>query len=138
MADTNNLGVSPMSFTATATIAVGMPVKMDGTTSRSVVGCAAIDDLCVGIYEGVGGTGSSGAAASGDIIAVRQHGIARCLAGNTVTINGPVMAEAATGKVVNLTGATAKFLGVALQAAAVGDLFEVLLGHLPNTPGPTA
>lgn len=138
MADTNDLGVSPMGFKAGGAIPVGMPVKMDGTVSRSVVVCDAIADLCVGIYEGVGGSGSGGAAASGDYISIRQHGIAKCLAGATVTINGPVMVEVTSGRVVDLSGATAKFIGVALQAAADGDLFEVLLGHLPNSPGPTA
>jgi len=137
MADTNDLGVSMMGFTAGGAIAKGQPVKMNGTTSRSVVACDAIADLCVGIYES-GGTGAVGATVAGDIISVRQHGVARCLAGDTVTINGQVMVEVTTGRVVNLSGATAKFIGVALQAAADGDLFEVLLGHLPNSPGPTA
>ncbi len=138
MADTNNLGVSQMGFTAGGAIPVGSPVKMDGTNSRQVVACDAIADLCVGIFEGVGGSGAGGAAALGDIISVRQHGIAKCLAGATITINAPQMIEVTSGRVVDLTGATAKFIGVALQAAADGDLFEVLLGHLPNTPGPTA
>lgn len=138
MADTNNLGVSQMGFTAGGAIAVGQPVKMDGVVSRQVVACAAIADTCVGIYEGVGGSGAGGAAALGDIIAVRQHGIAKCLAGDVVTINGNVMVEVTTGRVVNLSGATAGFIGVALQAAADGDLFEVMLGHLPNPCGPTA
>lgn len=138
MSDSNALGVSLASFVAGGAIPVGMPVKMDGTTAKSVVVCDAIADLCVGIFEGHGGTGAGGAAVSGDIIAIRQHGIAKCLAGATITINAPQMVEVTSGRVVDLTGATAKFLGVALQAAADGDLFEVLLGHLPNSPGPTA
>lgn len=138
MADTNDLGVSTWGCVAGGAIPVGMPVKMNGTTFNSVVVCDAIADLCVGIYEGTGGTGTAGAAASGDAIAIRQHGVAKCLAGDTVTANGPVMVEVTSGRVVNLTGATAKFIGVALEAAADGDLFMVLLGHLPNTPGPTA
>ena len=137
MADTNDMGVSPMSFVAGGAIPKGSPVKMDGTVSRSVVACDAIADLCVGIYES-GGTGTAGATVAGDYIVVRQHGVARCLAGATITINGPVMIEVTTGRVVDLSGVTAKFLGVALQAAADGDLFEVMLGHLPNSPGPTA
>lgn len=137
MADTNDLGVSLMGFTAGGAIPVGMPVKMNGTTSRSVVVCDAIADLCVGIFEG-GGSGTAGAAVAGDIIQVRQHGIAKCLAGATITINAPQMVEVTSGRIVDLSGATAKFIGVALQAAADGDLFEVMLGHLPNSPGPTA
>lgn len=138
MADTNNMGVGQMSFIAGGAIPVGKPVKMNGTTARSVVVCDAIADLCVGIYEGVGGTGTAGAAVAGDIISCRQHGIAKCIAGAAITANGPVMVEVTTGDVVDLAGATAKFIGVALQAAADGDFFEVMLGHLPNTPGPTA
>lgn len=138
MADTNDYGVKQPSFTAGGAIPVGMPVKMDGTNAKKVVVCDAITDLCVGIYEGVGGSGSGGAAAAGDIISVRQHGQAKCLAGDTITINGPLMVEVTTGRVTNLSGATAKFIGIALEAAADGDLFEVMLGHLPNSPGPTA
>lgn len=136
MADTNDLGVKQPSFIAGGAIAVGQPVKLDGTNSKQVVACDAITDLAVGIYEGVGGSGSAGAAASGDIISVRQHGIAKCLAGATITINTEQMVEVTTGRVVDATGATARSLGVSLQAAADGDLFEVLLAHLPNVKGP--
>lgn len=130
MADYNLLGVSPYSFKAGGTIAKGQPVKMDGTNARQVVACDAIADLAVGI--------AMIDAVANDELPVQQHGIAKCLAGDVITINSPVMVEVTTGRVVNLSGATAKFIGVALQAAADGDLFEVMLGHLPNTPGPTA
>lgn len=136
MADTNDFGVKQPSFTAGGAIAVGQPVKMNGTTAKSVVACDAIADLCVGIYEGVGGSGSGGAAASGDIISIRQHGQAKCLAGDTVTCNSEVMVEVTTGRVVNAAGATARSIGVALEAAVDGDLFEVMLAHLPNVKGP--
>lgn len=137
MANTNNGGPT-RSYVAGGAIPVGMPVKMDGTTFRSVVVCDAIADLCMGIYEGVGGSGTDGAAVSGDEITVRVEGTAKCLAGATITANGPVMVEVTSGRVVDLSGATAKFLGVAKTAAADGELFEVELGHLPNSPGPTA
>ncbi len=75
---------------------------------------------------------------AGDLITVRVQGTAKCLAGDVVTINGNVMIEVTTGRVVNASGATAKSLGVAMQAAADGDLFEVELAHLPNSLGPTA
>jgi hypothetical protein len=130
MADFNEIGVSLIGFKAGGTIAKGQPVKMDGTNSKQVVVCDAIADLAVGIAQT--------SAVAGDYISVQTHGIAQCLAGATITINAPQMVEVTSGRVVDLSGATAKFIGVALQAAADGDIFEVLLGHLPNTPGPTA
>lgn len=128
MADYNLLGVSPYSFKAGGTISKGQPVKLDGTTARQVVACDAIADLCIGI--------AMIDASSGDELPIQTHGVAKCLAGATITINAEQMVEVTSGRVVDATGATARSIGVALQAAADGDLFEVLLAHLPNVKGP--
>lgn len=128
MADYNLLGVSPYSFKAGGTITKGQPVKLDGTDAREVVACDAIADLTIGI--------AMVDAVAGDELPVQMHGIAKCLAGATITINAEQMVEVTTGRVVDAAGATARSIGVALQAAADGDYFEVLLGHLPNIKGP--
>lgn len=135
MADTNNYGVGQMGVVAGGAIPVGKPVKFNGTTKNSVVVCDAITDLCMGIYEGVGGTGTNGAAVANDNISIRQYGKAKCLAGATITANGEVMVEATSGDVVDAAGSTARSIGIALEAAADGDFFEAFV-KLPNLKGP--
>jgi hypothetical protein len=128
MALSNSLNVS--AFPAVAGAAVGQyrAVKLDTTAGRVVV-TSAITDLAVGVAL-------VAADAAGDQLSVQTFGVAKCVASGAITLGDQVMpTSSGSGKVVTAAGATAKSLGVALQAAAAdGDIIEVLLAT-PNVNG---
>lgn len=128
MATFNLQGISPISFTAGGTIGINRAVKLDSTAGQVVV-TSAITDVCVGVAIQSG--------TSGTLVAVQTSGVAKMVASDAIALNAQVMPTASgSGKVVTAAGATAKSLGVALQASgADGDVIEVLLHSGPNVNG---
>lgn len=128
MADFNFLGVSPINFKAGAAIGINRLVKLDTTTNQVVV-TSAITDLAIGVAL-------EAATAVGDNVPVQIFGKAKVVASAAVTLGDQLMpTAAASGKVSTAAGATAKSIGVALQAAgADGDVIECLLST-PNVNG---
>ena len=108
-----------------AAVAAHRAVKLSALDT--VIQATAINDLCIGI--------SMQAGATDEWIPVQYRGTAKLECATTVTLNTQVMvqAAAANGKICDSAGATAKSLGVALEAGSngAGDIILVELS-LPN------
>lgn len=128
MALYNTQNIAPLSFTAGGTIAQYRLVKLDSTEGR-VVATSGITDLAVGA--------SMESATTGGLVSVQNAGKVKLTASAVVTLGDQLMATASgAGKVSTASGATAKSIGVALQAAGGdGDIIEVQL-FAPNVNGP--
>jgi hypothetical protein len=128
MADSNQLGVSPISFKAGAAIGINRAVILD-SASNTVIAASAITDLVIGIAL-------EAAAAAGDLVPVQVFGKAKVVASAAIAVGAQLMPTGSgSGKVATAAGATAKSMGVALQAAgADGDVIEALLA-CPNVNG---
>jgi hypothetical protein len=129
MANENFLGRQPTSFTAGGTISKGNVVMLNGTTSKSVVRTTAITDMVIGV--------ALNDAVSGDRIDVLTIGpVVKMLAAAAIACNAEVMPHGTTnGRVDDAAGATARSIGVALEAAgADGDMIEVMLTGCPKGP----
>jgi hypothetical protein len=129
MANENFIGWQPYSFTAGGTISKGNVLMLNGTTSKSVVRTTAITDLAVGV--------ALADASSGDLVPVMPIGpVCKVLAAGPVACNAEVMPHGSTaGRVDDAAGATARSIGVALEAAgADGDMIEVMLLSCPKGP----
>lgn len=129
MSDYNTQGVSPLGFIAGGTIAQYRAVKLDSTAGQ-VVAATAITDNTVGA--------SMVSASSGQTLSVQTFGKVKLTASAAITLGDQVMVTASgAGKVSTAAGATAKSIGVALEAASAdGDIIEVLLHGGPNVNGP--
>lgn len=126
MADFNTFGTSFASFVAGGTISKNRAVKLD-TTAGQVVACGAITDVAIGI--------ATEDATSGYSVTVQLFGKAKVVASASTSVGDQLM-PGSGGKVATAAGATAKSLGLGLQAAgADGDVIEVLLAT-PNVNGP--
>lgn len=128
MADFNNLGVALLPFKAGGSIGQNRLVKLDSTAGQVVV-TSAITDAAVGV--------ATVSASSGDLVSVQCVGVAKLVASGAVSLGDEVMPTASgSGKVVTSSGATARSIGVALEAAgADGDVIAVLL-CTPALKGP--
>lgn len=129
MANENFMGQAPHSFKAGGTISKGNTLMLNGTTSKSVVCTTAITDLCIGV--------ALADAVSGDTVPVITVGpVVKMLAASAITCNAEVMPHGSTaGRVDDAAGATARSIGVALEAAgADGDMIEVMLLGCPKGP----
>lgn len=128
MALYNFLGTSPLNMTAGGTIAQHRLVKLDSTAGQVVV-TSAITDLAIGAVNI--------SAVSGDPVPVQTMGVVKLTASGAITLGDEVMpTSSGSGKVVTSSGATAKSVGVALEAAlADGDVIAVLL-CCPALKGP--
>jgi|GEM_PF-2418548 len=126
MSSYNYQNVSPLQATAGGTIEAFRVVE---GTLASCTAANAIADLAIGV--------SLQSAASGDVISLQTHGIAKITASAAITAGDEVMVTASgSGKVSTSSGATARSVGVAMTAAAAdGDIIEVLI-QLPNVKGP--
>lgn len=114
-------GVSPASFVAGGTIALGAAVKMDSTANQVVV-TSAITDIVIGV--------ALTSAVSGETVPVQTHGIVKVLSDGTPTsVGAEVMPKASgSGKASLSSGATAMSFGITRTvAAADGDFLEVEL-----------
>ena len=129
MADFNYQGVSLLPFKAGAAIGQNRLVKLDSTAGRVVV-TSAITDAAIGVS-------TISAAAANDLVAVQTSGVAKLVASGPVSLGDEVMPTGSgSGKVVTSSGATARSIGIALEAAgADGDVIAVLLST-PALKGP--
>lgn len=127
MATYQLLGTSPISFIAGGSITKDTLVKMD-TTAGQVVVTTAITDMAIGA--------ALKTVSSGEIVPVQIFGVAKLTAKAAITTNVEVMPDGAGGgKVAASSGATARSIGVALEAAgADGDVISVLLTMCPKGP----
>lgn len=125
----NLQGISPLPMKAGGTIAQYRVVKLDSTEGQ-VVAASAIADVSFGA--------SLTSAVANDQVAIQTAGVAKLTASAAISLGDQVMVTASgSGKVSTAAGATAKSLGVALQAAAAdGDIIMVKLTGLPNVNGP--
>lgn len=121
MATSNNQNVSPLGFVAGAAISQYRLVKLDTTEGR-VIATTAITDVAQG-------ASMNSAAALGDLVAVQNFGKVKLTASAAITLGDQVMPTASgAGKISTSSGATARTIGIALQAAgADGDVIEVQL-----------
>lgn len=129
MANENLLGLKPFSMKAGGTITKGNLLKLDGSNSKQVVRTTAITDFVVGV------AGNSGV--SGDQIDINPNGsIAKVIAAAATTINAELMPHGSTnGQCADAAGATARTIGIGLEAAgAAGDVIEVLMVACPKGP----
>jgi hypothetical protein len=112
------------SFTAGGAIGANRIVAPHGSNAGQVVQSNASGAL-FGVCTQPGG------AASGERVDVQLQGTARVVAGGTVAFGAPVTADAngAAVAAAPAAGANARVLGFALEAAASGDLFFVLLSQ---------
>lgn len=128
MAESNFLGVSPQSFVAGGVVPINVLVMLHSVEGQVVV-TTGITSLGLGA--------ATISAASGGLVSVQQFGKAKLTAGAAISLGAQLMPAAAGGGLVETAaGATAKSIGVALQAAgASGDVIEVLLA-VPPVFGP--
>jgi hypothetical protein len=111
-------------FLAQATTVQFTAVKF-GTTDDSVTPVTGTGDDVLGIaYEAC-----AAADANKRVIDVRILGIARCIAGGSIT-RGNKVKVTATGTLIATTADADKVVGIAMNTAVSGDQFDVLL-----TPG---
>jgi len=129
MALFNTLGTSPAGFISGGAIGIFRAVVLDSVQGQ-VVASSAITQSPVGIAM-------QSAAGAGETIPVQTFGDAKCVASDAIAIGAQVMCTATgAGKVVTAAGATARSIGIALEAAgADNDIITVRL-NLPATLGP--
>lgn len=128
MANYNLLGTSPAGFVAGGTIAKNVLVKLHSVEGQVVV-TTAITDSPLGA--------SMNSAVANGTIAVQQFGVVKLTAKAAISLGAQVMPDGAgAGLIATAAGATAKSIGVALQAAlAENDVIEVQL-LVPAVNGP--
>lgn len=107
---------------ADAAISKGHAVKI-GSDSEHVAKAVLGTDLQIGIAQ-------NAASALGDAVEVAVMGGAKGLAGGSITA-GSKLTATTTGALVATTSANDQVVGIALDGAASGDLFDVLV-YLSN------
>lgn len=124
----NYEGSTPNSWISGAAITANRLVKND-TTEGQVIATAAITDMPIGV--------SLGTYASTDVGEFQTAGVARIEAASAISLNDQVMPDGGGGgKIATAAGATARSIGVAMQAAGgAGEIIRVKL-HLPPVSGP--
>ena len=128
MANFNLLGSSPAGFIAGGVIPVNTVVMLHSTEGQVVV--------TTGITSPALGVAMNSAVAGGHV-KVQQFGVAKVTAKAALSLGAQVMTVSTGGGLITTAaGATAKSIGVALQAAlADGDVIEVQLA-IPPVFGP--
>lgn len=128
MANYNLQGSTPAGYIAGGTIAANVLVKLDSTQGQVVV-TTAITETPMGA--------SLNSATSGQTIAVQTAGKAKLTAKAAISLGAQVMPDGGgAGLIATAAGATAKSIGIALEAAtAENDVIEVLL-LVPAINGP--
>lgn len=127
MAVSNLLGSEPISMNAGAAITKDRLVKI--SAANTVIATAAITDLALGA--------ALHTAASGDNnVPIQVFGVAKLTAAAAISVGAEVMPDSGGGgKIATASGATARSVGVALEAAgADGDVISVLLLPCPKGP----
>ena len=128
MANFNLLGSSPAGFVAGGVIPVNTLVMLHSTEGQVVV-TTGITSLAVGA--------AMNSAVAGGLVQVQTYGIAKLTAKSAIALGDQVMPVGSGGGLIdNAAGATAKSIGVALEAAlADGDVIAVML-NVPAVFGP--
>ena len=128
MANFNLLGSSPAGFVAGGVIPVNTLVMLHSTEGQVVV-TTGITSLAVGA--------AMNSAVAGGTVQVQTYGIAKLTAKSAIALGDQVMPVGSGGGLIdNAAGATAKSIGVALEAAlADGDVIAVML-NVPAVFGP--
>lgn len=111
-----NEGTIQKTFYAGATVAANRIVKPGADNTKVIVGAAATDKI-IGVSDSLG-------AASGETLDVILDGVALVKAGGSVSM-GDLITSDSTGQGVATTTAANRYIGVALEDAASGDLFGV-------------
>lgn len=126
MANFNLQGTTPDSFISGAAITANRLVKI--SAANTVIATAAITDLPVG-------AAMTAATASGELVTIQKFGRAKLCAAAAISAGAQVMPDGGGGgKVATSSGATARTIGQALEAAgADGDIIEVELLIAGNT-----
>lgn len=130
MANYNYVGQTPYGgFVAGGAISKGNVLMLNGTTEKSVVRTTAITDLVVAVATADASSGSQV-----DVVTIGP--IVQMLAAAAIAANAEVMPHGTTnGQVDDAAGATARSIGVALEASgAAGDMIEVMLLPCPKGP----
>ena len=129
MATSNLLGISPDSQVAGAAVTNARVVKQNSTTAEQVIHTAAITDAAVGV--------SLNTAATGELVAIQKLGRAKITAAAAISVGDEVSPNSADGgKIITSSGATARSIGIAREAAgADGDIIAVDL-FTPALKGP--
>ena len=128
MANFNLLGSSPAGFIAGGTIPLNTVVMLHSVEGQVVV--------TTGITSPALGVAMNSAVAGGHV-KVQQFGVGKLTAKAAISLGAQVMPVGSGGGLIaTAAGATAKSIGVALQAAlADGDVIEVQLA-IPPVFGP--
>lgn len=129
MALYNTQNVAPAGFVAGGVIGQYRLVKLDTTEGRVVV-TSAIGDVAFG-------ASMDAATAAGQLVTVQQFGKVKLTTSDAVALGAQLMpTNAGSGKVVTASGASARTIGIALQASgADGDVIEVqLIAPIGNGP----
>lgn len=111
-----NEGILQKTFYAGADVAANRIVKPGADNTKVIVGAAATDKV-IGVSDNLG-------AASGETLDVILDGIALVKAGGSISM-GDLVASDGTGQAVATTTATHRYIGVAMEDAASGDLIGV-------------
>lgn len=98
-------------------------VAQDASNDGSVVAAAASTDPIVGVLQNK--------PKAGEPALVQWAGSSKVIAGGTVTRGDRVTSDA-SGHAVTTTTNKAVIVGVALQSAVSGDIFEIALSHFPK------
>jgi hypothetical protein len=108
-----------VAFKADAAIAKGKAVKI-GTDAQHVAVCSAASDKSIGIVQSVG-------SAAEDMLEVAlPGGGAKALSGGTISA-GDLLVPDSNGALVASSSNAERAIAVALEGAASGDLFAVMV-----------
>lgn len=94
--------------------------KMDGTTAEKVVVAAAATDKLLGVLQNK--------PKAGEPALVRVLGTSKVVAGGAVA-QGDFVTSDGAGKAIATTTDKNVVIGMALEAAATSDIFEILMVH---------
>ncbi len=114
-----------LTFLSAAALDAHRVVKMN-TTAQQVAVATAAPDLQIGVTH-------NKATAASQEIGVIINGTAKCVAAGNIT-KGAYVTATTGGAVIATTTAADRYIGIAAQGAASGDVFEVMImpGVLPD------
>lgn len=113
---------------------VGLVVELGTTANESSVKVASVgdNDNAIGVVVGKLQQ-TTGKKEAVSVALIDCGGIARVKAGGAINKGaGVAVSGAVAGEVVTAARASADSIGIALEAAADGDLFNVILSRSPN------
>jgi hypothetical protein len=130
MADENNYGVADAGMISAAAIGQYVLVKLVGPGGRDVNIVTAATDVAFGVAQ-------RQATAAGQNLAVKTKGRTPVRSGAAIALGQQLMSDA-TGRAIPLSGATARSIGIAMEAATAADQFISAEILNPALSGPAA